>query len=351
MATITGIVSASDKIGNPITVGITAAVLTGVISFHNVKVIVTCHLLSNDGETTLASGTFEMSTPATNGEAIVMDVSSALRAVADQYEYSADVLLLPYAVGSISVYDEYMSNGVVSQTQPVTLELGTYYMGAYSDLERYIAGNFKNALTAGARYTRKPANIPEIWMQGETYVYPSSPNVSVAQQLSVLGRQVINGHAVFVLPAPASISNDEQLTFQPDTNRYVIRFVNGLGCIESIGVTSVPKVGFSMVSEQLFRSGIQTFGNPSRSIYLKRNNRETWTFSTGPLSKEWIDWYAHDFLTASCAWLLLGSRWLPIHIVPDESVTLVDPASGKALDLQFNVQFDFDGSPLEVLAV
>lgn len=351
MATITGITSASDKIGNPITVGVTAATLTGEISFHNVKATVTCNLMSHDGQTTLASGSYEMSTPATNGEELVIDVSSAFRSVADQYEYDAATLSFPYVTGNIVVYDEYMRDGEVIQTSTVSLDLGTYYLGAYSDMERFIAGSFKNTVSAGTYYTRKPASIPEVMQQGETYVYPSGPNTSIESSLVSAGMKTINGHKVYVLPSPSTITDENNVSFTPDSNRYVFRFVNGLGCIETISVRSLPKVNVAIESNQYLRALQQTFGSPSRSIYVKQNNRETWQFSTGPLSEEWIDWYAHEFLTAAYVWIYLGSRWLPVHVVPEDTTSIIDRTSGKMLELIFNIQFDFDGSPLTALAI
>ena len=75
---------ASPLVGSPITYKVQAAVISGECAFHRVKLTVTCFLEGVD----LASQALTLASPAESGEILYFDISSALRAVADKYEYT-----------------------------------------------------------------------------------------------------------------------------------------------------------------------------------------------------------------------------------------------------------------------
>lgn len=341
---------ASPLIGSPITWQVQAAVITGECAFHRVKLTVNCFLDGVDkSETELT-----LSSPAESGETLTFDISSALRAVADKYEYTAEPPTAYPRIGySLSAVDEYMQNGEVHDNvgKVVSPDNGTskYYciMGGYSDLERILA-------TSGSKtaqhFTRKPTTLPEVVMVGETMVCPqsfsapiSSGNATVGPTSKVVnitteGLQTINGRQVYALPAG-------------QTDRYQFRFVNGLGCLESISVRSLRTTKVNVTQESFIRSVQETFGSFSRGLVTKKNDYETWTMASGPLDQAWQSWFLHEFLMAKFVWINIDGHWLGCHIIPDEEITGIDRTQGALCEVAFSVQLDLNGSPLSALAL
>jgi len=109
MASGLNIEGASPLIGSPITYKVRAATISGSVAFHRVKLTVHAAL---DGDTAYTDLT--LSSPAESGEWLHFDISSALRAVADRYEYTyTPPASYPRVRYTLSACDEYMQNGEV----------------------------------------------------------------------------------------------------------------------------------------------------------------------------------------------------------------------------------------------
>lgn len=333
---------ASPLIGSPITFRVQAAVISGECAFHRVKLTVHAGIYGGDyTDLTLSS-------PAESGEILYFDVSSALRAVADSYEYTVNPpSAYPYIVYDLSACDEYMQNGEVHDNVGIVTSTGhKAIFGAYSDLERILSGGSKLA----QHFTRKPNTMPEVVAVGETMVCPQSfasaiseGSVTTGPTSSVVsiteeGLQTVNGRQVYALPAGQK-------------DRYEFRFVNGLGCLESISVHSLRTTEMNVTQESFIRSVQETFGNFSRGLITKKNDYETWKLSSGPLDNAWESWFMHEFLMAKFVWVKVSGNWLGCHIVPEETVKGVDRINNNLREVQFSVQFDMNGSLMSELAI
>lgn len=334
----------SPLIGSPIIYQVQAAVLKGTVSFHRLNLTVKAALDGTDSSYTELT----LSSPADSGEILKFDISSALRAVADKYEYTVNPpTAYPTISYSLSACDEYMQNGeVVEDVGVVTATGGKVIMGAYSDLERILSGGSKQA----QHFTRKPKTLPEVVAAGETMVCPQSfssavteGNVTTGPTSSVVsitteGLQTINGRSVFALPSR-----------QPD--RYEFRFVNGLGCLESVSLRSLRTTEMNLTVDSYIRSIQEDFASFSRGLVNKQNDYETWSLSTGPLDEAWQSWYMHEFLMAKYVWIKVSGNWLPCHIEAEDTVTGIDRTDAKLMELVFSVRLDLNGSPLAALAI
>ena len=98
--------SGSILAGNPITFTISPFVPDNTPSFHRVIVEV---VFDNDG----SYDTIQLNEPVTKeGTDVSIDVSSALRAALDSYEYTPEPTTYPFVSWYVRAYDEYMdSNG------------------------------------------------------------------------------------------------------------------------------------------------------------------------------------------------------------------------------------------------
>lgn len=336
---------ASPLVGSPITYQVTAAIINGDCAFHRVKLTVSAFLEGVD----INFADLTLSSPAESGEILTFDISSALRAVADKYEYTVNPPANYPRIGyKLSACDEYMQNGEVhDDVGVVTIDTIQYcIMGAYSDMERLLSSGSKSA----QHFTRKPNTMPEVVAVGESMVCPqsyaepvSSGNIVKGPTSSVVnivneGLQTVNGRQVYALPAGQK-------------DRYEFRFVNGLGCLESVSVRSMRETEMNVTQEQYIRSIQETFGQFSRGLVTKKNDYETWKLTSGPLDEAWMSWFMHEFLMAKFAWINIDNYWIPCHIVPEDTVAGISRVNASLLEVQFSVRLDINGSPLAALAV
>lgn len=319
MATI-GDITGSSFIGCPITVPVTSATVTGSPTFRRVRLKVTV--------TDTIDHEFEFATPVSgNAQTMRFDVSSALRAVAEQYEYQADPETFSYPTYTmkLDVYDDYMIDGQSYEGMDQhTATIGTHYcQGMLTDRER-LSGNHPS------KYSRKPASGTEIIFIGSTYITPGATSADPsATRTTVAAGTSIAG--TYVTPFP--------------TDGYEMRFINSLGLHESLclrcqrGEETNIKTTEHVVAKQ------ETLTSFSRSITQKQDDREVWQLSSGALDQAWLRYYIHEVLMAEVAWLKVGGLWLPIEILPDESVVGVDRTKANMLEVKFKVKFGINGSP------
>lgn len=348
MAVIQAQSSGSPLIGSPIVYPILAGSFSNT-TFHRVKLQVVAGLQGGNYVT------IEMSSPADEGETLQFDISSALRAVADKYEYTPEPPeRYPYISYYMIAWDEYMQNGIIhTSTKDYLPDEGPAkpfraLMGAYSDLERLLAGENKQTL----KFTRKPATSPEIVRVGDKFIRPAdmsahSGNIvqgpqSVVYTIAQDGMQTQGGAMLYALPANT-------------IDCYQIRFINGLGCMESLTVHALRESESNITTDQQTRAIQESFNVFSRGIAVKSNDYETWKMTSGPVDETWQSWFIHEFLMARWTWINIRTSenplWIPCHVIPEETVPAVNRTKGSMLEVQFSLQLDITGSPLSAIAI
>lgn len=343
--------------GNPITFDIKPNVIIGTDadknkvypSFHRVIVEVECGMSGGGYET------IKLSTPVVreaDTELLHVDVSSALRTFRDSYEYSPLPTTYPIVKFRLRVYDEFMLDGEVHTKDEIVYpgdingekQYFTTIFGSFSDFDRLSA----NAVTKGVRsLSRKPTSTPHLVAVGETFAYtppysaeqsliasatltkPESKTVGVTKE----GQQTLGYQNVFALPASEA------------KKRQVFRFINSFGVLESISVPRVYQKTFGATSTPYAVARQETFNTFSRATIKKQNNRETWAFTTDPLTEEWLSWYLHEFLMSENIWIEVNGVWLPVTVTPDEELVFYDRTQQNMYAVQFKAQLDINGSP------
>ena len=331
----------SPLIGSPIVYGVTAASLANLdtVTFHRVKLKVTAGLQGGDFRE------FVMSSPVEDGERIMIDISSALRAVADEYEYTAEPPVnYPYITFSLEACDEYMQNGEIHENVGVTKnDGGRALMGGYSDLDRILSGGSKST----SAFSRKPTSSPEIVCEGEEVVCPQDMVSTIGNitrgPSSIVKKIVIDSDNP--VGARSVLGRDIFAMERYSSDRYEFRFVNSLGCLESIGVYSLRSTKVNVSKEEYSRSVSETFGKFSRGYITKANDYETWSMSSGPLTEDWQQWFLHEFLMAKFVWVKISGHWIPCHILPDDTVSGIDRTNASMLTVSFSVRLDINSSP------
>lgn len=328
-------ISGSPLIGSPIIYSVQAESLGSTVSAHNVKVEVTAWMVDVDSTETVLT----FSSPVDSGETVEFDISSALRAVADRYEYTAEPpTAYPTITYRLRAYDEYMQNGDQhKEVNPTSVNGGKVLMGAFSDFDRWLSDG--NLLVQ--HFSRKPITA-EMVTVGETMVIPQSYDKAQSEQTITVGPtskvysvikeglQMVGGRNVYVLPA----NNDD---------RYQFRFVNGLGVVESVSVRSFRTTEVNITSETYMRSVPERFNTFSRAIATKKNDYEKWKLSSGPLDESWQKWFIHEFLMSTHTWINIKGNWIPCLILADETVTGINRQDGSLLEVIFTVQLGING--------
>lgn len=348
MAQKINLTSGSVFAGNPITFTITPSVATKP-SFHRVIVEV------NFDDGTGSYETNKLTIPVTTeGRDVSLDISSALRISLDNYEYTATPSTYPVVSWYIKAYDEYMDNNGEVHTN-----VGDVYYpqkpvsggstnlrciaGAFSDIERLKSGVTK----AVTLLSCKPTDTHEIAVVGESFVYPVSysagQNLATSSSLTAPasrdqaitkeGAQSIQGHPIYALP---SLEADTRTTF---------RFINRFGCLESISVPKSYSQKMSVESTPYMKSIQETFNQFSRAAIKKQNDRESWLYQSDPLTKEWQQWYLHEFLMSEHIWLKANDTWLPCTISLEDEITIKDDTARNMYSVSFTATLGINGDP------
>lgn len=314
-------------IGSPVVFEVTAGTLAAGATFHRVRVVLTAN-----------GSVFEFSQPAADGEKLYFDISSAFRALAEKYEYTA-AGINPVSQGGypsygnaagddIKAYDDYLKDGVEHRGEgAVTGTLaGPYYQGYLTDRERLTG-------TRPTVWSRKPKTSPEIIYAGMTFLvadaFSGMPHVE--------DYNVGDGKTI-----PASV---KYYLMTPPKDSYELRFINSLGVHESLHITCLRQTDVNFKNDFYTKAVQETLTQFSRGVSVKQNDYEQWRMSSGPLDRTWQQYYLHEPLMAKWAWLKVDGQWLPVHIVPEETTKGIDRTKGDALTVEFTIRFDINGSP------
>ena len=339
--------SGSPLIGSPIMYQVTAGSPVGDVSFQRVKLYVKAGL-SSDG----TFYDFEFSQPVTKGETVDIDISSALRAVADKYEYAATPpSSYPYVQFSLEACDEYMQNGQNSgDVGKVTNPGGRALMGRFSDLER-----IKSALAGRttSKFTRKPKTSMEVVFVDSTFLRPMPMSVGIGTITSgpQVTQTVITTEGRQTFWDDSHLLKTEVYAIPFPVDGYEMRFVNGLGCVESVCVHSLVQEEVPFTVDNIVLARQQMFNQVSHSLAVKQNDQEQFKLSSGPVDRAWQQWFLHELLMTPTAWIRIDGVWIPCQIVPEETVAGIDRSKGNVLEVVFTVKLDIAGSPYSALAI
>lgn len=343
MAKFLKLVDGSVFNGNPITFAVQPQVLVSP-SFHRMVFEVKCGMSGGDYET------IKMSEPVLKEDAypVSIDISSALRSFRDSYKYTPEPGIMPVVKFNVTAYDEYMTDGEVHQSAPVSYLTGDNVkqtiFGGFSDYERLIGGEEMKV----GRMTRKPATEPHLACVGEEMVYAVAydPAVGIistetwnapeskAETITQEGLQTVGDLSIYALPSAQAAQRAE------------FRFINSFGMLESISVPKAYSNKLGIKATSYIATQKETLHIFSRSVVKKTGNNEEWLFMTDPLTKKWLAWYLHEFLMAEHAWIKVNGKFLPCTLSVDDEITLSDNTKDDMYSVSFSAKLDFSGSTI-----
>lgn len=316
------------RINSPIPVTVQAFPHSGnraQATFHVVKLEVSASVTGTDGMGIMSP----LSKNVNGGEDVTFDISSALRAAADGCTFTPTSLTMPSVTYTVRMYEEYLLNGKHNSTDPRDITEGVAYLGGYTDYERITD-------TKPTTNTRKPLTSPETVAVGDTFLAPA-PEASASVVITEPGIQQVQGHTLYAVPQ--------------NRNRYQFRFINGLGAMESVSIECYPDESVTYNTEQFQQTRPDYMGGISHTRIAKSLDIEQMKFSTGPLTREWRHWYAHEFLMSEHVWISLpmgegrggAGAFVPVLIIPEETTPLINRQSTDLPAIDFTVKMNFNG--------
>ncbi len=319
-------IEGSHFIGSPLVAYVEPTAPPSGATFHRVCVEV---LVNREGK-------FNFSTPVDGTATVRFDISSALVAFAEGYVYSAADFRYPTFAADVNAWDEWMYDGSIwdNRDSHGTMTVEDLCCGELPDIYRLTSERLE-------RYSRKPTSSPQVAFVGSTFLQPGpcfngSAWVDPAVTQHTVTEGANAGVNVYGIAAPQ--------------DGYELRFINTLGVHENVFVRCLRKTEVSIQTDRHVIARQETIGSFSRGLAIKKNSRERWKLSSGPLDLQWQQWWLHDLLMARWAWIPIVTTmdqeevWLPVHILPDETTQGVDRVSGTPMTVEFTVEFDLNGS-------
>lgn len=326
--------------GCPVIATVVADNLSSTPSFHRVKATVTAQLSGNRGVST--TYVFTQPVKEASNVSVDIDVSSALRAVADSFEYTSAPGAVPYIIYSVSAIDEYMIDGEIQQSSSAK-NSGNYYalIGKFTDRER-LSGNV--SITS---LSTKPSSMSEAVRIGTDYVYPSN---YVFSAINTVPASEPSSAVVNVITTTTNINGKVVYPIAKTADDYEFRFINRRGMMESVCLHSLRQTDVKMSSEDYTISRPETLSAFSRGITVKNSVHEEWKLATDPVDMAWYQWFIHDFLMSKYTWVNItdlsgSSLWIPCRVKMSDTAKGYNRQSHELLSMEFTCILDIDGNP------
>ena len=269
---------------------------------------------------------------------VSLDVSSALRAVAEQWQPEPPVTLpdnYPAVSFFMEAHEEWLIEGITYTSDTARYPGSTgnvyMYMGALTDRERLTGER-------PAKYGRKPSSSPEICFIGSRVIVPGTTANDAPPSII---------HCVAGEPEDEEVfSTLNYYAVNRPADGYEIRFINSLGVHENIFAYGLPTKDVHITTEQYVIARQETLSQFSRGLAIKKNDYETWSLSSGPVDEQWASWFIHEFLMLRFIWIKVNDQWLPCHVIPEDTISLTDRINPTRHEVRFKLQLDINGSPL-----
>ena len=307
----------------------------------------------------------------TGGQSSVsFDISSALRAIWSDYEYSGETSAANAAVGassaqqhsrpmreySLNVSTEYVASddgGVFTKTDCGTFAGGRCMIGGLTEWERSLiadkadadASHLENTNLRNGDASTKPSGTPErvgkdsitswtdVSASGTTSVFypPTAENGRGASDTAA-------AHAPLVLR---------------DSIAYVdFLFLNRRGAVETCSALTMESMGIDVEAKTYSRTGRPAF-SPGRSLMtIGADGRRSWQMSSGYVTREWAEWWTMDFLGGKRKrwWMrykgpgMQSAAYVPVTVEQaKKSVSIYDKTKQQMPHVDFTVTLALEG--------
>lgn len=298
---------------------------------------------------------------------ISFDISSALRAIWSDIDFTSDIAKATESASSVSaeaifsggvrvyreysliIYTEYLDSqdGEFTSTSSGEITGGRCAIGGLTELERSQiahkedadASHWEHAGLRNGDASTKPATSPE--------------RIGVNSITSWVDVQNAGTQSVFY-PANATPLSDRQDAHAPlvlrDSMPYVdFLFVNRRGAIETCSGQMLEALGISVDTNHYARVERPTF-RPSRSLMaISAGGRKSWNMSSGHQTREWAEWWTMEFLKSRQRWMRYPvgeatGTFVPVIVEPGKKeIDIYDRSKQQMPSVEFTVTLALEG--------
>lgn len=280
------------------------------------------------------------------------DISSALRAIWSDYDFSSEVSAAAiggtasrgYRSYSLEVLTEYLDSqdGEFTQTSSGIFSGGRCAIGGFTEWERYIipanadadVSYREHSNTRNGDASTKPTESPELVGRSSITSWVDVENTGTT--------------SVFY-PANVNVGNDAQSAHAPLVLRDSIDyqdflFVNRRGAVETCSGRTKESMDIEVQSQQYSRVDGPSF-RPTRSLMaIASGGRRSWQMSSGYVTREWAEWWTLEFLKGRRHWMLYQGRYVPVIIKSSKnSVSIYDKSKQQMPHVDFTVTLALEG--------
>lgn len=286
---------------------------------------------------------------------ISFDISSALRTIWSDYDYSDE---LAAADGYTSVSRSYRNYSLKVYTQYLASDDGGYYtetsFGPFAGGQCAIGG-----LTEWERSTVDEKEHGDVsYREGENRRFgdastkPTDSPEHVGSQSITLWVDVSSaGTTSRFFSANTTPSADSTSAHAPlvlrDTQEYVdFLFLNRRGAVETCSGLTKEAMDIDVDMKQYARVERPAF-RPSRSLMaIGTDGRRSWQMSSGYVTREWAEWWTMEFLGGIHKqwWMKYRGRYVPVIVEPSKkSITIYDRSKQQMPHVDFTVTLALEG--------
>lgn len=289
---------------------------------------------------------------------ISFDISSALRAIWSDYNYSSELTaaqggtsasLRSYRSYSLEVYTEYLdsNDGEFTQTSCGTFTGGQCAIGWLTEVERSNIGNKANADASHWEHTNN--------RNGDASTKPSSSpervgNTSITSYVDVSNSGTTSAfYLPNVVPASDSTSPHAPIVLRDNIPYVDFLFVNRRGAVETCSARIKEGMNIDVESRQYARVERPSF-KPSRSLMaFASGGRRSWSMSSGYQTREWAEWWTLEFLMAKQWWMRYptddaNGTFVPVIVEAEKkSMNIYDRVKQQMPHVDFTVTLALEG--------
>lgn len=279
-------------------------------------------------------------------DTLKFDISSALRAAMSQYDFAEELSAGNAAIGgtqgtvqrsaasfTLNAYTKYMLDGILYTGTRMSNSGGKAVLGEWSEVERYLGATQSLSGSPVAATTKPTADVERVGAD------------------SVITSVIIANGTTETIFKNASAEASDAFTLQGrtvlrDSNQNYIDFlfVNSRGAVEGVSALMRESHNYNTkTTEQTLITGPDFAPTRSTTAYADAS-RSHWPMSSGWQTREWLAWWATDFLRARRWWMRIGGRFLPVTVKPDkESVEIYNRQKQEAHSVDFTVTLALEG--------
>jgi len=244
---------------------------------------------------------------------------------------------------SVTISKTYKFKHLVTSGQSVYIDVSSAFRAELLELGYPTSGS-----TSSPSKTGTLSAIAQYVLEADVLTSQTAPTVSDTSITARFGRytgtQLLDMNSVPEAPATLSLKPLGELPTTP--NQRTFKFLNQYGEVESATVTTLAELHVNIKTDTVGQSyGVGKIGRP-HSRALHTGGTDSLKLSTGYLTRDWLSWFAHDFLMSNYHWILVGSTYIPVIVTPDEQSSIYDRSTGELKAIGFTAQAAIDGASL-----